>query len=216
MENATSNQFWIFKKPFSVIAGAALLLNFFWILVEGKAGSFLQINALVSEPVWQFFRFYTMLGEGWSLLVVCVALVFVKYRYALAGLISFAVGSALSSILKHTLFSGMLRPLAYFGELDMAIQTFSGVELHHYNTFPSGHSITVFSMFSLLAIITKSQWGYLWAILAILGIFSRVAICLHFVPDITAGALIGWLSTWFAWSMAVSFKKPALDGRLSI
>jgi membrane-associated phospholipid phosphatase len=96
--------------------------------------------------------------------------------------------------------------------LGTTIKTFSGVELHHYNTFPSGHSITVFSIFSFLALITRPGWGYLWALMAVLGIYSRVVVGLHFVTDITAGAIIGWLSTWFAWRAAWSFKYQGLNG----
>jgi len=213
MKRSFKDDFWLYNKPFTITACLALLFNLIWILIQGKADSFLTINGLITQNWWTFFRFYTHIGEGWSLVVLCLILTFVKYRYALAGLISFALGSSISALLKHTLFSGMLRPVAFFSDLGIDIQTFVGVELHKYNTFPSGHAITVFSVFSLLAIITKPNWGYLWAFMALLGIYSRVVLSLHFITDITAGAMIGWLSTLFAWRMVQSFERNKLEGQ---
>jgi undecaprenyl-diphosphatase len=59
-------------------------------------------------------------------------------------------------------------------------------------SFPSFHAMFVFS---LLPLLNKqySKFKYVWIIFAILVAFSRVYLGVHYLSDVLAGAIIGYL-----------------------
>ena len=85
--------------------------------------------------------------------------------------------------------------------LDPAIYTSVG-ELSHYNSLPSGHTLSIFAMMTvfLLVLIPSPQnkkhlslWGLGMLVAAFIGI-SRVAVGVHWPLDIVAGAALGYLA----------------------
>ena len=81
-----------------------------------------------------------------------------------------------------------------------------------YNSFPSGHSATVFFTAALLIIYfnIKNFWLVLLIMLiACLGGASRVFVGAHFPADVLAGAMCGWLFGWGFVSL-LSDKKHSL------
>lgn len=65
-----------------------------------------------------------------------------------------------------------------------------------YASFPSGHTTTVFTVFTVLTLFFPKQI-YIWLTLAIIGASARVIAADHFVSDIVAGATLGVVSTLF-------------------
>ncbi len=64
--------------------------------------------------------------------------------------------------------------------------------MHGMNSFPSGHTITAFAIFIILALIVKKNYlKVFFTTIAILAGFSRVYLSQHFLEDIFSGALIG-------------------------
>lgn len=61
------------------------------------------------------------------------------------------------------------------------------------NSFPSGHSLGAFALFSLLAFFLPKRSGYVTAMffLAISVGVSRVYLVQHFWQDVYAGSLVG-------------------------
>ena len=59
-------------------------------------------------------------------------------------------------------------------------------------SFPSGHSVTVFSLLPLLAEYIKRQKKF-WAASAFLVAFSRVYLGFHFLSDVVFGSFLGYL-----------------------
>lgn len=68
-----------------------------------------------------------------------------------------------------------------------------------YTSFPSGHSTTVFAVFSVLGILFP-RYIWLWLSIAIITACSRILANDHFISDILAGSMVGVCSTLFIYS----------------
>lgn len=68
-----------------------------------------------------------------------------------------------------------------------------------YSSFPSGHTTTVFAVFTYLSLLFP-KYIYIWFIFAITVAFSRVLDSDHFISDIMAGILVGTISSIFIYS----------------
>ena len=68
-----------------------------------------------------------------------------------------------------------------------------------YTSFPSGHTTTLFALFTYLSILFP-RFVYLWLTLATIGASSRVLANDHFVSDLFAGAIVGVVSTYYIYS----------------
>lgn len=155
-----------------------------------------------------FFSFITHLGDGITAIIVVAILLFIRFRSALLLLLSYLLSSGITQLLKHYVFDDALRPAGYFessGELTLV----PGVVNHYYNSFPSGHSATVFCVCACLAMISNNNlMKSLYLSLALLIGFSRVYISQHFLGDVVAGSVIGitcalifgWLLLTGPWS----------------
>ena len=75
------------------------------------------------------------------------------------------------------------------------IHTVAGVEVHTYNSFPSGHSATAFILFFLTAYFFSNK-KVLWmgAVYAILCGYSRIYLGQHFPIDVAGGIIAAILS----------------------
>lgn len=68
-----------------------------------------------------------------------------------------------------------------------------------YTSFPSGHTTTIFAIFTYLSIFFP-KYIYIWLFSAIILASSRLLANDHFISDILAGILVGTLSTIFIYS----------------
>jgi membrane-associated phospholipid phosphatase len=137
-----------------------------------------------------FFKYITYLGDGVLFPVFVLIFGFVKkkqsLRFAMAGILTLLV----TFVLKKIVFPGFPRPVEYFGAENLHL--IEGVKMCHWNSFPSGHSMAAFAMFTLLFFYFKNvylKWGAM--VLAFLAAFSRVYLSQHFLLDILVGAMIG-------------------------
>lgn len=143
-----------------------------------------------------FFRNVTYLGDGAFAVLVTVAMAFRSFRYALMGAASFLLSTVIVRTLKELVFTGSLRPLKYFEHSTWQYRIIEGLDIHSYNSFPSGHSTTAFSIFCLLALLDERKGrGWFWALLAIVTAYSRVYLFQHFVEDVYVGSIIGTVSS---------------------
>lgn len=183
-----NNYFFILYFLF-FLSGAYLLLNY------SKEDIFLAINHSHFDLADVFFYTITHLGSGIFYVVIIVCLLFVKYRYALIAAIGFVIISLIIQIMKHLIFSNILRPAKYFEGIE-DIYIVSGLELYSFNSFPSGHTADAFGLFCLLALISSNRMlGVVYFFIALLVAFSRVYLSQHFFLDIYFGSLIGVIAT---------------------
>lgn len=113
--------------------------------------------------------------------------------------------SLISSLIISVLFSTTLkeffkipRPAAAFDNSTFVI---IGKTLSGYSSLPSGHSITVFTIITLLLFaFMPEKWNYkvIWCLLLIfIGVliaFTRVGVGAHYPLDVVIGSIVGYIS----------------------
>lgn len=143
-----------------------------------------------------FFKYVTNLGDGMILAILLLALLFYNYSSSILTAFSIALQAILVSLFKRWIFKGLERPVAFFGE-GVELNFVEGVDVHSYNTFPSGHTATAFTIVALLFIIIKNRSFIVSSILLLVALlvgFSRVYLLQHFIIDVYFGAIIGVVS----------------------
>jgi len=174
---------------------AALLLAVGSILLATpKHTAFFWINGHHAPFFDQFFRPFTNVGDGAFYVVVTLALLFVRFRWALLSFVCFAVTSLAAQVGKHLIFTGHPRPFRYFSEHPgfPPLHIVEGVVMGTLKSFPSGHSTSAFSVFLVLTyVVRQKSWGLAFLLLAALAAYSRVYLAQHFVEDVFAGSILG-------------------------
>ncbi|GAB3923142.1 hypothetical protein GCM10028804_21090 [Larkinella terrae] len=165
-------------------------------LLYSKAELMQWVNAHNWPTGDLFFQYVTNLGDGAFAVIVIVVLLFRSFRAALMGAASFLLSTLIVRVLKEVVFAGSLRPLKYFEHSEWQYRIIDGLDIHSYNSFPSGHSTTAFAVFSLLALLDdRKNRGWFWALLAVITAYSRVYLFQHFVEDVYVGSVIGTVSS---------------------
>ena len=175
--------FWIAYAVFC-IAGYAMLL------LHGKEGSFLMLNAYHRDWLDRFFISFTHTGNGWTAVLLSLLFYFVfrKRKLALVLFFSYALTGIVAQAIKPLVEAP--RPGSYFStHLPFFIDA---IQHHGNNSFPSGHTVTAFATAAVLALYTRSRWLHLLLILLAVGAgYSRIYLSQHFLEDVLAGSLIG-------------------------
>lgn len=173
----------LFLAPFFLILTILLL-------AYSKEESHLLLNTFHSGMADLFFKYCTHLGDGAFFAVFIVLFAFVRLRWSLYMVMAALTTLVSVYILKKQLFKGMPRPSAFI-DVDL-LHLVEGVKMHSTNSFPSGHTITAFAIFIILALISRK--GYVRSFFVLIAIFagySRVYLSQHFIIDIYFGAFIG-------------------------
>jgi membrane-associated phospholipid phosphatase len=115
--------------------------------------------------------------------------IFLLINYSLAFIASLTLGSAVLHIIKLVL--GRRRPR---DDMEMGLYGFMPLAFNSdYNSFPSGHSLTI----CCVAVIFTCVWPMLWpvwfAIAAVLAV-TRALLTAHFLSDVLIGAGIGLIA----------------------
>ncbi len=158
------------------------------------------------------------LGDGIWVPIFCIALCFFRYKYAILLAVIGLLQLVIVAFLKQIVFHGSPRPLVYLnaGSLNNLVE---GIRIHHFNSFPSGHTVTAFSIcFFLALLINRKTVAAGLALLAFSIGLSRVYLAQHFLIDVLAGAFIGTLLSGSCCALALRWKKfwqyPSLNHSL--
>lgn len=165
----------------------------------------LEINHFHHPILDAFFVNITHLGDGLILIIPLVFFIFYKYCYLLLLSISSIIHLVLVHIAKKWLFHGMPRPAEFFK--DIPFYEVPGVELHHWGSFPSGHTTTAFMLATFLYLVLPKKIKIHWLLMgfAFLVGFSRVYLMQHFLMDVWAGALLGVFSSLVSYMLVLKF-----------
>ncbi len=200
-----------FLIPFLIV----MITGFSLMLVFSKTDLFLLINNKHNTFFDQFFKLNTWLGDGLMTIVVVCGMLFFKYRYAVLTALAYAYTSLAVQILKR-LFNAP-RPVKFFEDI-APIRTIDGYAMHEWNSFPSGHTASAFTLAVVLSYVLPYKHSH-WILIpfVVLTAFSRVYLAQHFMEDIIAGSLIAVTMTlqliyWLEHTDWYHAKK--LDGRL--
>ncbi len=140
-------------------------------------------------------KYWTYLGDGLFVFLLIILMLFIKYRYAIILLVIGVCQGITTLVLKKWVFGKVPRPGKYFeGFYDLNL--LEGVTMNSYYSFPSGHTLTGFSIGLFLSIISPRNFlGLIWLLYAILVGVSRIYTLQHFYRDTLVGSSIGILLT---------------------
>jgi len=178
------------NKYFFVPYMAFLISGLFEFYFGSHASVLLFINSLHNNYLDFFFSYVTYLGDGISSIIVALILIFVRYRYSMFVILSYITGGLFAQLIKN--FAQTPRPKLYFEHSSIALNYVPGVDLLMFNSFPSGHSASAFSLFLTIAIITKNKLlGIAFFFCALIVAASRIYLLQHFFVDVYFGSIIG-------------------------
>lgn len=202
------------KKTLSVygIAYLALLVYVLGLLyVYPKLELHLLLNSYHTSIEDTFFKYYSMLAEGPLYALALLPIFWKKIKITFFFALSELSGGGILQILKHT-FS-FDRPISAFEHYGQAmLPLVQGVDMHHSNSFPSGHASTFFVFFTCCALVlayyykqrdkqnSRMRWFIITAsmlmlvVLAALGAYSRIYLSQHFLSDVCMGSIIGFVT----------------------
>jgi membrane-associated phospholipid phosphatase len=185
-----------------------LLLLFMASLLLPYGRDVITINGAHHPALDFLFGTITQLGDGLIFLPLIMILLFVRLGYALLATVVWAGHGLICLLLKRVFFFGWPRPIEV---VDSNLLHFvPNITVHHFHSFPSGHTATAFCFAVLAAMLLRHKGvAILLAMLALLVGYSRVYLLQHFLWDVAAGAFIGVVSTSVAWRAYHQRQWPA-------
>ena len=188
--------------PYLVILCICLLIK----LIYTRADIYFAVNGL-NSPIADFLApFATDLGNGWTAIAIAALFALFNYRKAFIVATAYAVTSISAQLLKY-IFDAP-RPKLYFKDQLSRIHFVKGVDILSIHSFPSGHTVTAFSLAVLLTYWSRNKgWGPVFLLIADMVGYSRMYLSEHFFEDVTAGSVIGLILTiiWLYWLDNKSF-----------
>jgi membrane-associated phospholipid phosphatase len=182
--------------PYLVILCICLVLK----LTFSRETIYFTVNGIYS-PLADFLApIATDLGNGWTAIAIAAVLLLFSYRKAFIAATAFAVTAITAQILKY--FFDAPRPMLYFKDQLSSIHFVKGVEMLRVHSFPSGHTVSAFTVAVIFAYWSKNKaWGPVFLLLAIVVGYSRMYLSQHFFEDVVAGSVIGVIVTviWLYW-----------------
>jgi len=173
--------------------GLALLLFSLSILL-GRENLFLSLNTNLGWWPDQFFSLLTQLAEGWIWIPYLIIVFGWFKKDFIFILLNFLTSTLLTQIPKNYIWPDVNRPIASGIPLSK-IHTVTGVEVHTYNSFPSGHTATAFSLlFLTVYFFPNKKVFWIAAFYAIASAYSRVYLGQHFPIDLAGGIIAAILS----------------------
>lgn len=214
----------LYVIPYLLLLTAILVMMY----IYPKPELHLMLNSFHSGVLDFFFKFYTLMAE-WPLYVLAfLPSLWKRNKMTLFFAMCELTGGTILQILKHTISNP--RPVSVFEDYpDLVLPLVQGVDMHHSNSFPSGHASTFF-MFCTCSVIVlayffsrkdalktlRNQILFDVALvallfLAVMGAYSRVYLSQHFLSDVCVGSIIGFttpfLMFWLCRNKVLKLKK---------
>jgi undecaprenyl-diphosphatase len=138
------------------------------------------------EIFFEIFYILTLIGEPFVFIWIAAILtiiLFVNNKKYFTFIFTIALTALLNKILKISI--NRPRPFEAL-QIDSVVPT-------TLSSFPSGHAMIMFSLVPILS-ESFSKWKYFFWTIAILVSLSRIYLGVHYVSDIVAGAILGYLT----------------------
>jgi len=185
------------KKHFiiAVVLSISLAASLFSMsMLWGKNEAFLYLNANLGLVADKVFEYSSYLAEGWIWIPYFIVLVGLYKKDTAFILMNFLVSTLLTQFAKNYIFDTAMRPMA--SGLDATqIHTIPGVEIHTFNSFPSGHTATAFTLFLLTTYLFPNKYALsIGIIYAMVCGYSRIYLAQHFPLDLAGGIFVALLT----------------------
>lgn len=185
------------KKHFiiAVVLSISLAASLFSMsMLWCKNEAFLYLNANLGPLADKVFEYSSYLAEGWIWIPYFIVLVGLYKKDTAFILMNFLVSTLLTQFAKNYIFNSAMRPMA--SGLDATqIHTVPGVEIHTFNSFPSGHTATAFTLFLLTTYLFPNKYALsIGIIYAIVCGYSRIYLAQHFPLDLAGGIFVALLT----------------------
>ena len=196
---------YVYVIPYLVLLMAILGLMYLY----PKPELHMLLNAHHSSIQDTFFKYYTLLAEWPLYALALLPLLWKKIKITIFFAMCELTGGTILQILKH-LFS-FDRPVSVFEHYEhLALPLVQGVNMHHGNSFPSGHASTFFMFCTCCMIFLAYYYSrkdkprnlrtqillktsfLLLLVFAAMGAYSRVYLSQHFLSDVCVGSIIGF------------------------
>lgn len=179
------------NKTFFIPMLAYLILGA-WVIWQIPKGQLeLSVNHNHKTFLDYFFLGFTYLGDGLSLALLLLYVLFTNVYKGIVGGISLVFSTILTHYFKNFVFPDYHRPSLFF-ESVKDIYYVKNLEIHAYHSFPSGHTSAAFCVFAFLAFASNNKkLGIVFWIIALLISLSRIYLMQHFFIDTYFGALLG-------------------------
>ncbi len=177
--------------------------------IYSKIDSLIIVNHSWSYYQDVFFKYCTYLGDGLFAVLILVFLLIYRLKYGIIAAICFSTTALVTQFLKKVIFSDVMRPsIDFYNDFqNNLLHKVEGVVLLKGNSFPSGHTTSVFSICCLLVMLfPKNKMGTLLILTASLTAYSRVYLSQHYFEDIFVGSIIGCLGTLFIFTFLQNIK----------
>jgi membrane-associated phospholipid phosphatase len=191
----------LFFSFFAFWQGVLLIHLFFF----PKGQEFLILDRFHHAYLDVFFKSITFLGD-WPAYFFALAFLFSKLKFRAIYVVLFvSILVPITSYISKAHFK-QPRPIHYFQDKPIFkdIQKVDGVVLHAgFTSFHSGHTMSAFAVFSLLAFFASNSKRHIFLFfsLPILVAASRVYLIQHFVEDVWMGSLVGVMLAYFIFQL---------------
>ena len=185
------------NKPLKIAMGISLALalclmalSFFYT----RETVFLWLNLDLGKVADHVFSFFTLMAEGWMWIPYLLLMFGWFKKDALFILINFVLSTILTQVPKMLIWDNITRPMASGMDVNK-IHHVDGIEMHLWNSFPSGHTATAFTLYFVTVCLFPKKWivaiGFIYALACA---YSRVYLGQHFPLDLGGGILVALMS----------------------
>jgi membrane-associated phospholipid phosphatase len=192
----------MFFIPYLIILAACLIIK----LTYSREEIYFAVNSHNYPWADAMAPYLTDLGNFWTVVVLTAIISLFNYGKAFLLMAINAITAIVAQIIKH-IFDAP-RPMLYFKDQLAHIHFVKGVDMLSLHSFPSGHTVSAFTTAVLITYWCKNKlWGIPLLALAITVGYSRMYLSEHFFEDVTAGSVIGVITTVFliGWLAGKSF-----------
>lgn len=166
-----------------------------------------------------FFIKLSSLGNAITVIFAVLLVLRFKFKWLAIFLLAFFFQVFIVVLFKKGILHDELRPYLYFKHSDMLgrISLIEGVKMRHVNTFPSGHTATIFFLVSFFAILARNKVAsWVLLIVGLLVGFSRIYLFQHWYIDVYFGMLFGTLSSIASYLLVRTYPKKWYKKRIRI
>lgn len=204
---------WNDNSLFFYLATFLFLMGSLPLLLYNKVYFFLLLKKWHHPLADGVVPFLTWIGHGitYGCFILTLILFHGRCRTILIMGGSFIAMSIIVQFLKRICYAHIVRPLALVPLETTNLHIVENVELLTELSFPSGHAACIFTLISVIQLLSNHKKKIYTLLLLILGLlvsYSRIYLCQHFYTDVYGGALIGTASSFVAYITFTFFYTP--------